>query len=253
MNAARKQVLSYMSKGLDFVLPPRCVVSGELVMKQGELSPAIWRHLDFISDPFCKCCGAPFEYEMQGEDALATLHCISCFENKPPFTSARSALKYNDDSRNMILGFKHADKIHMVKAFTPWLRRAGQQMLGQADFIVPVPLHRLRLISRRYNQSAILANDLANNTGVESVPNALIRVRATPTQGDLNTKERAKNVSRAFALNPVVKVKIQGKTIVLIDDVYTTGATVKECTKTLLKAGAGKVHVLTLARVEYKR
>ena len=115
--------------------------------------------------------------------------------------------------------------------------------------IVPVPLHRWRLVSRRYNQAALIAGALAPDLGVPLLLDGLVRTRATPSQGRLNAKERRRNVRRAFALNPSYKQSIKGKAVVLIDDVYTTGATVSECTKVLLKAGAAKVQVLTLARV----
>lgn len=120
-------------------------------------------------------------------------------------------------------------------------------MLKEADFIVPVPLHFWRLVSRRYNQAALIAQSLAKETDKPVISNLLRRTRATPSQGHL--KQRFRNVRRAFVLDPKYTEDVKGKTIVLVDDVYTTGATVRECAKVLMKSGAGKVHVLTLARV----
>ncbi len=244
----RKQVSSFLSQAVDTVLPPRCVITGEMVERQGMVAPGAWASLDFIVAPFCRACGFPFEFEVEA-DAEGGALCGPCLEDRPSFESARAALKYNDGSRKMILGFKHADKTHAVKAFVPWLKRTGQDMLARADYLVPVPLHRWRLLSRRYNQAALMAYSLTRETGLTCLPDALFRVRATPSQGYLNAKERHKNVRRAFSFNPRYATDIQGKTLVLVDDVYTTGATVKECVKVLLKAGAGKVHILTLARV----
>lgn len=229
---------------LDIILPPRCIVTGDIVERQGMISAQGFAGLYFIGFPHCSCCGVPFEFEVEG-----TAQCAECLKEPPGYETARSALKYNDRSRDVILGFKHADKTHAVTAFAPWLKRAGEGMLGQADFIVPVPLHRWRLLSRRYNQAALMAFALARETGVKCLPDALARVRATPSQGHMDRKDRADNVRKAFAFNMRYAGQVKGKTIVLVDDVYTTGSTVKECAKVLLGAGAAKVHVLTLARV----
>jgi ComF family protein len=149
----------------------------------------------------------------------------------------------------MILGLKHADKIYAAKAFTPWLSTAGASMLSTADILIPVPLHRTRLLMRRYNQAAIIAQTLGQAHEIKTCVHTLKRSRPTKSQGHLAPLERHKNVKHAFAIDPKRKSQIKDKTIILVDDVYTTGATVKECTKILLKAGAANVHVLTLARV----
>jgi ComF family protein len=229
---------------VDMILPPRCVLSGEPVERQGMITPQVWAGLDFIETPFCASCGLPFSFEV--EEGLL---CTACLDHPPPFQSARAALRYNDTSRDLILGFKHADKTFAVKAFSPWLRRAGAEMLEEGDLLVPVPLHYRRLVARRYNQAALIAFELGREAKIECIPDALLRTRATPSQGHMNAGERHKNVKRAFAVNPRRKEILAGKTVILIDDVYTTGATVKECTKALLKGGARAVHVLTLARV----
>ncbi len=244
MQTLRTRVSGVLNMAVDAVLPPRCIVSGEMVERQGMIAPLVWADLDFIAEPFCAVCGFPFEFEVEKSS-----QCASCLANRPPYESARAALKYGDTSRDIILGFKHADKTHAVKAFIPWLKRAGADMLKEADIIVPVPLHFWRLVSRRYNQAALMANALARETGRPVIPDLMRRTRATPSQGHLNAKQRFRNVRRAFALGPGHKETVKGKTILLVDDVYTTGATVRECAKILMKAGAKKVHVLTLARV----
>ncbi len=235
---------SVLAQAIDIVLPPRCVITGGMVERQGMIAPEGWAGLDFIGNPFCASCGISFEFEVEDKT-----HCAECLKDSPVFASARSALKYNDRSRDLILGFKHSDKIHAVQAFVPWLKRVGAEMIGEADFLVPVPLHRWRLLSRRYNQAAVIAFALGKDIGVKCLPDGLARVRATKSQGHMAMKERADNVRKAFAFNPRYAAQVKGKTIVLVDDVYTTGATVQECTKVLLKAGAKRVHVLTLARV----
>jgi ComF family protein len=187
-------------------------------------------------------CGLPFDFDA-GEGTL----CAACMEMTPEFDMARSAVTYNDASRRLVLDFKYGDKLHAVHAFTPWLLRAGSEMIAQADFIVPVPLHRWRLWARRFNQSAILAQALAKKCGKAYLPDGLLRVRHTVQQKGLSRKERAKNVRNAFAVNK--KHALKGKNILLIDDVFTSGATLNECARALKKAGAQKVFVLTIARV----
>lgn len=211
----------------------------------GTVSPSAWAALSFIAAPYCDACGFPFEFAVP-KGAGETL-CAGCLSDRPAYRCARAALVYNDASRDFILGFKHGDQMHSVIAMVPWLKQAGADILAETDLIVPVPLHRWRLLRRRYNQAAVIGRVLATATEKAFSPDALIRTRATPTQGHLKAKERAQNVKRAFTVHPGRNVT--GKKILLVDDVYTTGATVNECVKVLLKAGAAEVSVLTLARV----
>ena len=232
-------------KAVDAILPPRCVVTGAVVDRPGMVDPAVWRELRFIGDPLCDCCGFPFDFAVAAEGAL----CAACLADRPVYASARAALVYDDASRGLILKFKHADQTHAVHAFLPWLKRAGAGMLEDADFAVPVPLHRFRLLQRRYNQAALIAQALAKECSLAYLPDSLQRHKATPSQGYLGYKERQKNVKNAFTVPDRYQLLLKGKTILLVDDVYTTGATAKECAKALLKAGAGKVHILAVARV----
>lgn len=231
-------------KCIDIILPPRCAVSGHIVDSQGSLAPEVWAQMNFIGDPKCDKCGVPFEFSVDGKS-----ECPACQSYPPVFHRCRSAVVYDDYSRNIILRFKHADQMHVVDSFMPWLMRAGAESLAEADMIVPVPLHRWRILRRRYNQSALLAQRLAKLTAKPYEPDVLQRVRATPIQGHLSGKQRHQNVKHAFALRKGAADLIDGKTVLLIDDVYTSGATIKECTKLLLKSGAGRVDVLTIARV----
>ncbi len=228
---------------VDLILPPRCPVTGDIVDVQGMISPQAWREIAFISQPRCDCCGIPMEFE--GDD----LTCVECLDNRPKFEKARAAVVYNDASRNLILGFKHGDKTHTIQAFIPWLMKAGHEILYDADYLISVPLHPYRLIARRYNQAALLADSLSGICGVKHLPFALRRVRSTPSQGHLSYSDRFRNVRSAFEVSMPYKAVLKDKKIVLIDDVYTTGATASECTKSLLQEGVASVRVLTLARV----
>jgi len=232
---------------INFILPPRCIVNGDLVDEQGMLSPEAWAKLNFIDDPQCYRCGYPFDFDASITPESSV--CAACFKEPPIYKKARSAVVYDDVSRNIILGFKHADQTITVPSFIPWLNRAGHEILDQADFIVPVPLHKWRLLKRRYNQSALIVKYLSSDTKILSILDLLIRTRATETQGHLRANQRHRNVKNAFVANDRYIDVVKQKNIVLIDDVYTTGSTVNECTKALLKAGVGSVSILTLARV----
>jgi ComF family protein len=233
---------------LDAILPPRCIVTGRPVDAPGTLSPEAWAAVTFITPPMCTVCGDMFGFGAEpglGNDGA----CARCYAAPPPFASARAAIAYDGAGRDLVLGFKCADKTHAGPAFVPWLRRAGARALEDADVLVPVPLHPRRLLARRYNQAAVLSAALAAATGVAHAPLALMRTRATARQGHKNAAERAANVEGAFAVSAARVGEVAGRVCVLVDDVYTTGATARACTRALLAAGAARVHVLTLARV----
>lgn len=233
---------------LDFVLPPRCPVSGDIVDAPGVLTAASWERLRFIADPFCACCGVPFGFDVGAATATATATlCVPCLGDRPPFRAARAALAYDEESRGLILSFKHGDQTQLTQSFIPWLRRAGRDFLVPDAVLVPVPLHRGRLWKRRYNQAGLLAAALARETGLPWLPHSLRRVRATKPQG--SGKARAANVRNAFAVPDKERAALAGRAVILVDDVFTTGATAVECTRTLLRAGAASVDVLTIARV----
>jgi ComF family protein len=155
-----------------------------------------------------------------------------------------------DTARDLILRFKHADRTDYTPTFAAWMARAGAPLLADAELAVPVPLHRWRLLKRRYNQAAELANAVARHAGLEALPDALVRTRPTPSQGAMvSARARRRNVLAAFAVRAGAKERLKGKRVLLIDDVMTTGATLEACTRTLRRAGAASVSCLTLARV----
>lgn len=226
----------------DILIPQRCFLCGTPVPRDGGLCPVCWSRITFLGSPQCLRCGLPFELEI----GPATL-CGACIADPPGFHRARSVFRYDGASRDLVLGFKHGDRTGRAPLFARWMARAGADLLPGTDVIVPVPLHPLRLFLRRYNQSALLANALSRQTGIRCCPDALIRVRHTPTQGGFGRRGRRAN------LQGVIRARrpdaIAGRNILLIDDVFTTGATVGECARALRAAGAGSVDVLTLARV----
>ncbi|MGC2854529.1 ComF family protein [Novispirillum sp. DQ9] len=228
---------------LDLVLPPLCLGCGAVVDSTGALCPACFGGVRFVAPPFCACCGTP----VPAPAAEGSL-CGACVDQPPPWSRARAAFVYDAGSRAMVLRFKHADRIDAAPAFARWMLRAGADLMEDADVVVPVPLHRWRLFARRYNQAALLGARIARAGGLTFVPDALARVRRTVPQGTFDRGARAKNVRGAFT---VARPRaVEGKAVLLIDDVLTSGATAGECARALLAAGARSVDVLTLARVE---
>jgi ComF family protein len=234
---------------LDAVLPPQCLSCSAATDGPGKLCAACWAKIMWLGAPLCARCGCPFEFDPLGSADTEALVCGACLRAPPPFARARAVFRYDDASRGLILAFKHADRLHGATAYGEWLARAGAELLSSASCVAPVPLHWTRLAWRRYNQAALLANVAARAAGRPVIPDLLVRARRTPQQGDLGAAARRRNVRRAFRVNARHRDKLAGQRIVLVDDVFTTGATVEECARALLDTGVMAVDVLTLARV----
>ena len=230
---------------LDLLFPPLCMMCRKPVGEPGALCPDCWKNVSFIDGPACTSCGLPFEF-----DAGADTRCATCLANPPAFDRACSVMRYDEFSKGPILALKRADRHDVVPAFARWLERAGRDLITDADVIVPVPLHPVRLWTRRFNQSALLAQALARRARKPYEPLALKRTRSTPSQGEMpSAKARRKNVRGAFRVEANRAAAVKARKVLLIDDVLTTGATVDACARALKRAGASKVAVLTLARV----
>ncbi len=237
---------------LDALLPPRCLACGGGVDEPGRLCAGCWSSLRFLSAPLCRQCGYPFEVEPvagQGGDLLGEALCAACRRSPPAFDRARAALAYDAASKPLVLRFKHADRTDAAPAFALWMRQAAGELLRECDLVVPVPLHRRRLLRRRYNQAALLAARLARLGGKPHRPLVLQRRRATPSQGRLSRRRRRLNVAGAFAVPPAARPELKGRRVLLVDDVLTTGATLSACARTLKRAGAASVDAVVLARV----
>ena len=211
----------------------------------GGLSAAAWSTIPFIDGPLCDGCGLPFEYDLG-----AGVRCAACSARPRAFARARAACLYDETSRGPILQLKHADRTDLAPLFARWISRSARELLDEADALVPVPLHRARLLGRRYNQAAEIARPLGRLSGVAYLPAALARVRDTASQGGKSGGGRRRNVAAAFAVPPAKARLVAGKTVLLIDDVMTTGATLEGCARALLAAGALRVHAAVVARVK---
>jgi ComF family protein len=229
---------------LDALLPPLCLGCGEIVAIPGALCAACWPRFSFIGEPHCPRCGTPFARDI-GKDAL----CAACLARPPRFRRARSVLVYDQHSRRLILPLKHGDRTDLARACGRWMARAGTGLLNEAELIAPVPLHWRRLFMRRYNQAMLLARAVARDAPGRLAPDLLRRKRWTGSQAGLKANERRRNVRQAFDVPRRWRAEIDGKVVLLVDDVLTTGATIDACVRALMQAGARYVDVLTLARV----
>lgn len=237
--------MGILYKILNSILPPRCIKCGKILYEEDGLCPDCFNEISFITQPYCQKCGHPFETEPDGHKMI----CGACLKTKHrPFRMSRSAFKYDEGSKNLILSLKFMDKTENAKVLARWLRLAGKDIFAAGvDEIVPIPLHYTRLIKRRYNQSALLAKELSKLVRLPVDYDCVERHKKTRPQVEFSGHDRVRNVKDAFrAKHPD---KIRGKRIVLIDDVITTGSTLKECALALKRAGAKSVDTLTVARV----
>ena len=240
-------ILAAVSKAvLNALLPPQCLACNAVVDDAGALCAACFARVTFVAPPYCDVCGVPFETPVAG----ATL-CGACLAEPPAFGRARAVFVYDGESRGLVLKLKHGDRTDAAIHLARWMQRTGADVLGTCDVIVPVPLHRWRWLMRTYNQAALLANALGRLAGKSVAVDALTRIKSTPSQGGLDRAARRRNVGGAFAVRRPALVS--GKRVLLIDDVFTTGATIEACTKVLRRAGAESVDVLVLARVPVLR
>lgn len=228
---------------LDIALPTLCVACREPVDGEGVCAEC-WAKLSFIEPPYCPRLGIPFVYDPGPE--LLSMEAIA---NPPAYRRARAAVRYDDVARTLVHALKYHDRTDLAPTMGRWMARAGRELLDQADILVPVPLHWRRGWSRRYNQSGALARAIGGQSGVKVAAEALRRVRATEQQIGLTRAQRASNVQGAFKVAADRMADIQGRRVVLVDDVLTSGATSDACARALLRAKAAQVDVLVFARV----
>jgi len=241
---AGRHVLTHAARlALDIALPTLCVSCREPVDGDG-VCAACWAKLSFIERPYCPRLGIPFVYD-PGPDMLS----MEAIASPPAYQRARAAVRYDDVARTLVHALKYQDRTDLAPAMGRWMARAGGELLSGADMLVPVPLHWRRAWRRRYNQSGALAQIIARQSGVKVRSEVLRRVRATEQQIGLSRAQRATNVQGAFQVSQERQAEVQGRRVILIDDVLTSGATLDACARALLRARAAQVDVLVFARV----
>ena len=242
MHAAAIRAGRALKPVLDFALPPRCPGCGAVTEAPHRFCLACWSALTFLGEPCCARCGLPFAFE-----SGPGVECGGCLAEPPAFDRLRAAVAYGEISRRVALKLKHGGRPGVAETMARFMDRhlaAGEGML-----VAPVPLHRWRIWRRGYNQSALIATALARRAGLETRLDLLRRVKRTPPLRGMNPRERRETVRGAFRLEPRHRDEVKGRTVLLVDDVYTSGATANACASVLRRAGAGRVELLCWARV----
>jgi ComF family protein len=230
---------------LDLVYPPTCLSCRRAVAAHGALCPACWREIAFIERPFCERLGTPFERDLDQPGLISP----EAAAHPPVFARARAVARYDSDkARSLAHRLKYHDRLELAGPVGRWMARAGAELLAEADLLAPIPLHRLRLAARQFNQAAALARVVSRECGLPVEALALQRIKATAPQVGLTRAQRGANLAGAFRVDPERAGLLQGQAIVLVDDVLTTGATANAAARALLRAGAARVDLLVFAR-----
>ncbi len=233
---------------LGLALPPTCIACGSITGAAGGLCGPCWGSLSFISRPYCERTGAPFSHDPDRVfgDGWVSAEALA---DPPAYDHARAAVTFDDVARGLVHKLKYADRLDLAAPLARLMLQAGTDLTATAEIIVPVPLHPLRLWRRKFNQAALLARHIGAATGLRVDSTALVRRRRTPSQTALGRAARRANVAGAFAVQQSATHRIEGRRVLLVDDVYTTGATLDVCALALRRAGAAGVDALTFARV----
>lgn len=218
----------------------RCISCAELTQEGGGFCSKCWHNIEFISSPICISCGRAFTLNVaEGQT------CLKCISDPPEYDAARSLFKFNETSKKVIHNFKYYDKTGLARNFADMLCMKYQDEIGDADVIIPVPMHKFKRLMRMYNQAAVLGQAISNNIGKSIYFDVLKKTKWTKAQTNLSRTARLTNVHGSIKVDNAIKIR--DKKIVLVDDVMTTGSTISLCSKLLKKAGAAKVTALCIA------
>jgi len=227
------------------VYPPRCIGCGDLVMQNGALCGPCWGEARFITGAICDICGTP----LVGEDTGDIEVCDDCLTTARPWDRGRAVFVYDGTGRRLVLGLKHADRTEVTTIAARWMRSACSDILTPETLVVPIPLHWTRFWKRRYNQSALLAKDLARIAGLRYLPDALIRPKRTRSLDGKTKSQRFEILDKAMKINPKYIGILRGRDVLLVDDVMTSGATFAAAADLCRREGVNSISVVALARV----
>jgi ComF family protein len=242
MQAAAALTRTLLRPILDFALPPRCPGCGTVTEEPHRFCLSCWSALTFLGEPCCARCAMPFEYG-EGVEAL----CGRCLAEPPAYDRLRAAVAYGEIARMVALKLKYGGRPGVAETMARFMERHLDAT--DAPMLAPVPLHRWRIWRRGYNQAALIAGALARRAGLEARLDLIERVKATPALRGMNPRQRRDAVRGAFRVDPKHKAALKGRAVILVDDVYTSGATANACARILRRAGAARVDVLCWARV----
>lgn len=249
MGALHKTLRDAMKDALRIIYPPQCLACGEGVVDEGALCPGCWSEAEFITGPCCGTCGAP----VPGNIPISESHepdtlCDECLSTMRPWQAGAAAMIYGGTARRLVLALKHGDRPDLSRPLANWLHRAAAPLIQQDTIVIPVPVHWRRLVKRKYNQSELLSAHLARQAGLLHLPDALQRVRHTASQDHKNVVERFANIADAIQVKQRHIPQLQGRPVLLVDDVLTSGATLSASARALTLAGSGTISVVVLAR-----
>lgn len=233
-----------VTRAVDLLFPPVCLACRTPLADPDSLCAACWSGIDFIRPPLCDRLGIPLPFDTGGRQISG-----AAAADPPGYDRARAVATYGPVMQRLVHALKYHDRHDGRRLFGRWMVNAGAELIDDADVIVPIPLHPWRLLSRKFNQSAILAREIARSTGIALAPAALARVKRTAQQVGMTADERRRNVAGAFAVPRVHRHRVTGRRVLLVDDVITTGATCRAATLALKRAGAVDIDVLALALV----
>ncbi|OYU37985.1 MAG: amidophosphoribosyltransferase [Pseudorhodobacter sp. PARRP1] len=234
-----------LQAALHLIYPPQCLTCDARVTTDFGLCGTCWRETPFLAGLVCNHCGLP----LPGEDTGNPEHCDDCLTLGRPWSQGRAALLYKDNARRIVLALKHGDRLDLARPASQWLYRAAAPIIRPDMIVAPIPLHWLRLIKRRYNQAALLSAAVAKLAGLDHCPDLLIRRRHTGSQEGRSRDARFANMQDALALHPRRANRVEGRHVLLVDDVMTSGATFSAGADACLAGGARAISVLALARV----